>query len=233
MGVSLSIHDVAEEGQGDSPLLAVEGLSYSYGSTNVFSGTSFEVFPGEIAFLVGENGSGKSTLLRCLAGWARPTEGTIFLDGRPFDPSDRTMRADIAFVPDTPVFYDDMTADEHLSFVRQANRIPREEDPSPRLMRMLGLSAYGDRIPATYSRGMKLKLAAVLALVSRPKVLLMDEPYGPLDPGAREVLSELVREGLDAGMAVVISCHHEVPGIKPDIVLGMGVARAEMGAALG
>ncbi|WP_419060688.1 ABC transporter ATP-binding protein [Enteroscipio rubneri] len=214
-------------------MLTVEDLSYSYGSTNVFSGTSFEIFPGEIAFLVGENGSGKSTLLRCLAGWARPADGVVLLDGKSFDPSDRAMRGDVAFVPDTPVFYDDMTANEHLAFVRQANRAPREEDPSPRLMHILGLSAYGDRIPATYSRGMKLKLAVVLALASRPKVLLLDEPYGPLDPSARGVLSALLKEYLDGGMAAVVSCHHEVPGIDPDLILGMGAACGKMGGAVG
>lgn len=219
--------------EGPSPLLVANDLSYSYGATNVFSGTSFEIFPGEIAFLVGENGSGKSTLLRCLAGWASPTEGAILLEGRLFDSSDRAMRGSIAFVPDTPVFYDDMTADEHLAFVRRANRISREEDPAPRLMERLGLSAYGGRIPATYSRGMKLKLALVLAMASLPKVLLLDEPYGPLDPAARQVLSALVREQLDAGAAVVVSCHHEVPGIEPDIVLAMGAVPAEERGAVG
>lgn len=206
------------------PLFAAEDLAYSYGSVSVFSGLSFSLFPGEVAFLVGENGAGKSTLLRCLAGWARPTRGRVLLEGRPFDASVRSARKDVAFVPDVPAFYDDMTADEHRAFVRQANRIAQEDDVSFELVRRLGLAPYGSRIPATYSRGMKVKLGLALAMASQPKVFLFDEPYGPLDPWARGVLSELINERREAGSAFVVSCHHEVEGLDPDIVLKMGVA---------
>lgn len=212
-----------------SPLFAAEDLAYSYGPVNVFSGLSFSLLPGDLAFLVGENGSGKSTLLRCLAGWARPTRGRVLLGGRLFDTADRAMRKDVAFVPDVPAFYDDMTADEHLAFVRQANRIAIEDDRSFELMGRLGLAPYGDRIPATYSRGMKLKLGLVLAMASQPKVLLLDEPYGPLDPRARRVLSELIDERLKAGAAVMLSCHHEVSGLEPDVVLRMGAGCGDVG----
>ena len=130
----------------------------------MFRDASFSLKAGELAFLMGENGSGKSTLLRCLAGWADPTEGIVFLQGAPFDTSDRRQRRKVAFVPDCPAFYDDLTADEHLAFVRQANRIDAGEDLSGALMERIGLAGYGDRLPSLYSRGMRMKLALVMRL---------------------------------------------------------------------
>ena len=199
--------------------LEARDLAFSYGGADVFRDVSFSLKAGELAFLVGENGSGKSTLLRCLAGWADPTEGAIFLQGDPFDTADRRQRRKVVFVPDNPAFYDDLTADEHLAFVRQANRIDAEDDLSNSLMERIGLAGFGGRLPSVYSRGMRMKLALVMAFAAKPLLLLLDEPHGPLDPDAAAVLGGMVRDALDAGTAVLVSCHHDVPGLRPDKVL--------------
>ena len=211
-----------------TPSLSVSGLSYTYGSQTVFSGVSFLMFPGEIAFLTGENGSGKSTLLRCLAGRTRPCQGTMLLDGAPFDASDRHMRSKVAFVPDVPVFYDDLTAREHLMFVRQANRISHEEDRSDVLMDRFGLTRYADRLPSTFSRGMKTKLGLILAFAAKPRVLLLDEAYAPLDAQACETLSELIAEATAKGSSVVMSVHHAVPLLVPDVRLHLSEGSLEV-----
>lgn len=197
-------------------VLRVEGLGYRYGKTEVFGGASFALRAGEVAFLTGPNGAGKSTLLRCLAGWDAPAEGFVELCGARFDGSDRAQRSLLAFVPDVPSFYDDLTAGEHIRFVRQANRLDAADDPSDELMARFGLDGQRDRLPSSYSRGMRQKLALVLALARAPRLLLLDEPYGPLDPDAAAVLSALVGEARDAGAAVLVSCHHDVPNLRPD-----------------
>lgn len=213
-------HSAPSAATGSASLaLEVRDLAFSYGGFDVLQGISFSLEPGELAFLVGENGSGKSTLLRCLAGWADPTEGAVFLEGSPFDTADRRQRRKVVLVPDNPAFYDDLTADEHLAFVRQANRIDLEDDPSGVLMERIGLAGYGGRLPSAYSRGMRMKLALVMAFAAKPSLLLLDEPHGPLDPDAAAVLGEMVQDALDAGTAVLISCHHDVPGLQPDKVL--------------
>lgn len=197
-------------------VLRAEGLGCRYGKTEVFGGASFALRAGEVAFLTGPNGAGKSTLLRCLAGWDAPAEGFVELCGARFDGSDRAQRSLLAFVPDVPSFYDDLTAGEHIRFVRQANRLDAADDPSDELMARFGLDGQRDRLPSSYSRGMRQKLALVLALARAPRLLLLDEPYGPLDPDAAAVLSALVGEARDAGAAVLVSCHHDVPNLRPD-----------------
>ena len=176
--------------------LRAEGLSFRYARSEVWSDVAFRINPGQIAFLTGPNGSGKSTLLRCLAGWSMPSEGTVEVFGRPFDGSDRAVRREIAFVPDVPSFYDDLTAAEHIRFVLDANRVPDAADEARRLLDGLGLAAHADRFPSSYSRGMRLKLALVLAFMRKPRLLLLDEPFSAMDT--------YLREGLRLELAKVI-----------------------------
>lgn len=214
-------------------VLRVEGLGYRYGKTNVFGGASFALRAGEVAFLTGPNGAGKSTLLRCLAGWDAPAEGCIELAGERFDGSNRAQRALIAFVPDVPSFYDDLTAGEHIRFVRQANRLAVADDPSEQLMARFGLDGQRDALPSSYSRGMRQKLALVLALAREPRLLLLDEPYGPLDPEASVVLSALIDQARAAGTAVLASCHHDVPNLQPDKLMRLEDGRLDVRDAHG
>ena len=204
---------------GRETVLRVEGLGCRVRDFEVFSSVSFALEAGQVAFLTGPNGAGKTTLLRCLAGRLAPTAGSFELCGRPFDPSDRRQRGRIAFVADTPAFYDDLTADEHVRFVRQANRVSTQDDDSDELLEAFGLSRFRGLYPAAYSRGMRQKLACVMALAARPALLLMDEPYGPLDPASAEVLSAQIARARDAGAAVLVSCHHAVPLLEPDKLL--------------
>lgn len=201
------------------PALRVCDLAYRYAAIEVFADVSFVLDQGSIAFLVGPNGAGKSTLFRCLAGWAPFRTGTIELFGDRFDGANRMQRRAIAYVPDVPTFYDDLTAEEHILFLQRANGIARGHKDADALMESFGLAAHKDRYPSTYSRGMKQKLALVIALAARPRLLLLDEPYGPLDPDVSEVLSGLLDEARSAGVSALVSCHHDVVGIEPDKLL--------------
>lgn len=200
-------------------VLQVEGLGYRYAKVEVWSEVSFALETGQIAFLTGANGTGKSTLLRCLAGWDAPSEGEVMLCGELLSGARRDQRRLVSFVPDTPTFYDDLTAGEHLDFMLRANRLSPDDERTMHLMDRLGLAGYRDRYPSAYSRGMRQKLALVLALAIRPRLLLLDEPYGPLDPDAAVVLSGLLDEARAEGTAALVSCHHDVPDLEPDLLL--------------
>ena len=202
-----------------TPALRAEGLSFRYARSEVWSDVAFRINPGQIAFSDRPEHGRENPLLRCLAGWSMPSEGTVEVFGRPFDGSDRAVRREIAFVPDVPSFYDDLTAAEHIRFVLDANRVPDATDEARRLLDDLGLAAHADRFPSSYSRGMRLKLALVLAFMRKPRLLLLDEPYGPLDRDASRRLSAFLSAARADGAAVLVSCHHNVPDLNPDLLL--------------
>lgn len=199
--------------------LEVRNLGFGFGDVRVWDGVSFSLEAGQVAFLVGPNGSGKTTLFRCLAGWLAPDEGEVIVCGSTFDGRARLEPGRLAYVPDVPVFYDDLTAVEHLEFVLAANRALDRRPRAEGLLERFGLSGHERLLPSSYSRGMREKLALVLALALSPRVLLLDEPHGPLDRDAALVLSEEVAAAAADGTAVLLSCHHDVPGLEADVVL--------------
>lgn len=185
------------------------------------------LYEGDVAFLVGPNGAGKTTLLKCLAGWMSPTAGEIRVAGERMTGIRGDLRRQVAFVADVPAFYDDLTAREHLDFVLRANRAAadrrREVDD---LLDRFGIRDACDAYPSAFSRGMRQKLALTIAFSVHPRILL-DEATGPLDPTSRELLGELVRDAAASGTAVLMSCHHGLPGVEPAVVyeLAGGTAR--------
>ena len=219
---------------GSGSVFAAKGLTYRYGAFCVWEDIGLDLREGEIAFLVGANGSGKSTLLRCLAGWTAPEAGTVMLCGKPFPGFDRSQRARVFFVPDMPTFYDDLTAEEHLEFVLKANRKEDAHEDALRLLADFGLTKkHRGQLPSSYSRGMQEKLALVLALALRPDILLLDEPYGPLDFDASATLSKELQAATGRGASAIISCHHPILGLRPHKVFRLhdeGLDTEEAGA---
>ncbi|MEG0417916.1 ABC transporter ATP-binding protein [Gordonibacter sp.] len=203
---------------GIDEVLRVEGLAYSYGKDAVWDDVSFALGAGQVAFLEGPNGAGKSTLLRCLAGWNAVERGEMLLCGERFRGTNRAQRAQIAFVPDVPAFYDDLTAAEHIRFMLSANHVPVEGSRAELLMEEFGLAAHAGHLPSSFSRGMRQKLALVLAFAIQPRLLLLDEPYGPLDRDSSVVLSRLIAEARECGAAALVSCHHDVPTLNPEVL---------------
>jgi ABC-2 type transport system ATP-binding protein len=198
-------------------MLQVNALSFAYHKILVFEDVSFQLGPGQIAALTGRNGSGKTTLMRCLAGWAPCTSGSITLCGEPFDGSSQKLRSQIFFVNDTPAFYDDLTAEEHIRFIlslnRRSERIPRAEE----LLRKFGLFTCKNQFPSSYSRGMRLALALCIALTLEPALMLLDEPFGPLDSKAAALLCTELVAAAGRGSAVLLSMHQPVAGLSADL----------------
>ena len=211
----------------EADVLYVEDLAYRYGKTEVFAGASLSLRAGEVAFLTGPNGAGKSTLLRCLAGWDAPAEGRVELCGRRFDGADRAQRSLLAFVPDVPSFYDDLTAGEHIRFVRQANRMSADDDPSERLMALFGLDGHRDQLPSAYSRGMRQKLALVLLRVgiagARTTPLKLSHP--DIAYLAASAVSARALAGVPAGVQAFAGA---AAGAALGFLLGVGLESASV-----
>ena len=203
-------------GEEDIALLSVYDVGYQYGSLRALNEVSFEVEEGVLVALVGRNGAGKSTLLRCIAGWTQPTDGEVRILGQSIKQNERLIRKHVVLVPDTPPFYDELTAWEHLQFNAQAHRLDHWEDKAEDLLDRYGLLSNRDAFPFAFSRGMRYKLALCMGLLIEPKILLLDEPLGPLDPVSADDLWHELNGHRDDGMTILLSSHQLPQEAHPD-----------------
>ncbi len=198
-------------------VLTAEGVRKSYGSVEALHGIDFVLRAGERVALIGPNGAGKSTLLNCLAGWLPMEKGEVTVCGASLTREEQRARAALVMLPDTPNFYQSLTAWDHMLMVGRFHDLEDVEPAAEYLLDSLGLWAVRKNYPSTYSRGMKYKLGLALGLLINPKVVLLDEPTAALDPLSARVLWRLLDEfQQEDGGAVLLSSHQvelNTPGI--------------------
>lgn len=194
-----------------TPALRFTEVSRRYGRLSVLRGVSGAVGAGEVLLVTGPNGSGKSTLLRCLAGLLAPDAGTIEMrDGSgggapagaeppPLDPAAR--RRAVGYVAPDLAFYEELTTAENLAFFARLRDVPGERGTA--LLDRLGLPR--DRAAGALSSGMRQKLRWCWALLHRPALLLLDEPFQNLDAQAEALVRRLLVEHLDGGGLAVLA----------------------------
>ena len=189
-------------------LLETHDLSRSYGAFQAVKPVDLTLYPRDLIALVGPNGSGKSTLLMCLSGLLRPSSGTVLVGGFDLYRDERPARQRLAYVPDVPVFYHELTAWEHLRFIALAHNAEEGfEERAEKLLREFGLWEARDLYPHVYSRGMRLKLGLALAMIRPLSVLLLDEPSSALDPESTDELSAQLLDLTQTGAAVLLTTH--------------------------
>lgn len=188
-------------------MIQVSGLTKSFDSKRAVDHVDLEVQPEEIVGLVGVNGAGKTTLLRMLAGILTADEGAIRIAGHPMGADGMDARANLAFVPDTPMLFEQLTVYEHMLFIA---RLYGVDDFEPRMNELLDEFELGDRHHSTVSglsRGMRQKVAICCAFLHEPAVLLLDEPLTGLDPLGRKRMCDAVTARAKGGCAVLVSSH--------------------------
>ena len=188
-------------------MIHVNELTKTYESLRAVDGLSFRVAPGEILGLVGPNGAGKTTALRCMAGIVPPTSGSIAIDGRDLQRDPVEARRRLAFVPDEPRLFDHLTAWDHVLLMSRIFNVPDGHERGRALLEELQLGDKLDAFPSELSRGMKQKLSIALALLHRPRALLLDEPLTGLDPGAMRRMRERIASVSEDGVAIILSSH--------------------------
>lgn len=190
--------------------LRVDALSKRYGAIEAVSGVSFDVREGEIFGLLGLNGAGKTTLISMLATERRPSAGDAMLLGHSAREELRVVRRMIGVAPQEISLYPMLTGAENLRFFGRIYDI-RGEGLTKRVKQLLefvGLQDRGNDRVATYSGGMKRRLNLAVALVHRPKLILLDEPTAGVDPQSREEILKLVRSLRDDGNSVLYTTHY-------------------------
>jgi ABC-2 type transport system ATP-binding protein len=188
-------------------VIDVESLVKIYGDFPAVQGLSFRVGPGEVLGLVGPNGAGKTTTLRALSGILRPSAGTIRIAGHDIVREPIPAKSALAFVPDEPHLFPNLTVEEHLTFVARLYGVRDAEERIPPLLVELELQDRRRHLPGELSRGMRQKLAIACGLLHEPRAILLDEPLTGLDPVGIRRMKATIRQRAERGAAVLLSSH--------------------------
>jgi ABC-2 type transport system ATP-binding protein len=175
-------------------MIETKNLSKSFGSTHAVIDLNLKVAPGEIFGLVGSDGAGKTTTMRLLVGALKPDTGDASICGYSVSKQVEQVRMQLGYLSQRFSFYEDLTVLENIRFFAEMRGLSRKEW-LPRCMEILsfvGLESFKDRRAGQLSGGMKQKLGLASALVTRPKVLLLDEPTTGVDPVTRQDFWQLL-----------------------------------------
>ena len=193
-----------------SEILRIKNLTKTYSSgKRAVDGLDLTIEAGDIFGFIGHNGAGKTTTIRCAVGVLSFDSGEILVDGMSIKEKPVECKKILAYIPDNPDLYEHMTGIAYLNFIADIYRV----DPRVRSER---IEKYADMLElrdnlggsiASYSHGMKQKLAFISALIHEPKLLVLDEPFVGLDPKASFTVKNIMREMCAVGSAIFFSTH--------------------------
>ncbi len=191
-------------------MLSIQNLTKTYkNGKKAVDGLSLEIAAGDIYGFIGHNGAGKTTTIKCVCGILSFEEGDILVDGKSIRRDPLSCKQVMAYIPDNPDLYENLKGIQYLNFVADVYGVPSAE-------REARIRQYGDLFEITknlgdpihsFSHGMKQKLALISALVHKPRLLILDEPFVGLDPKASFDLKEIMRQMCQEGCAIFFSTH--------------------------
>ena len=189
-----------------SVCLEVKNLTKTIKGKHIVSGVSFQIEEGKIVGLVGPNGAGKTTTMRMIMGLIKPDNGSVNICGYDVASQRNKAMGKIAGIIEKPSFYKDFTGRDNLYLAADISE-DADDDYIDEIIDLLDMKDYIDNKARTYSLGMQQRLGIALALINRPKILILDEPLNGLDPiGIRE-LHQLFPKLAEKGTSILISSH--------------------------
>lgn len=192
--------------------LRTERLVKAYKGRKVVNEVSLAVSSGEVVGLLGPNGAGKTTTFYMIVGFIRPDSGSVFLDDRPLNrmPMYRRARIGIGYLPQESSVFRKMTVGDNLTAILETMRLARDERDRMRseLLEDLGLTRLEKQMAYSLSGGERRKVEIARALVTRPSILLLDEPFAGIDPIAVSDIQSIVKDLRDRGLGILITDHN-------------------------
>lgn len=190
-------------------ILEVEQLTGGYSNANVLHDISFHVDQAEIVGLIGLNGAGKSTTIKHIIGLLKEKQGSIKVNDMTLSDDVTAYRKEIAFIPEQPILYEELTLYEHLRLTAMAYEIDERtfENRIEKLLEAFRMERYIDWFPVHFSKGMRQKVMIMNAFLIEPSLYIVDEPFVGLDPLGIQSYLEWMEKMRDQGAAVLMSTH--------------------------
>ena len=189
-------------------MIQVENITKKYGSFTAVENINFEIEEGEIVGFLGPNGAGKSTTMNMITGFIEPTSGKIIVDGYDISKKPRKAKRQIGYMPEGVPLYSDLTVKEFVTYMAELKGVPRKEkkEKVQKALKETGLTDVQNKLTRNLSRGYKQRVSMAGALVSNPKVIILDEPTVGLDPKQVTEIRALIKE-LGKEHTVILSSH--------------------------
>jgi ABC-2 type transport system ATP-binding protein len=195
------------------PIVEANGLTKTFGSHTAVDHLNFRVEEGEVFGLLGPNGAGKTTTIRMLACLISPSEGSAKVAGHKIDENPLAVRQTVGILTENPSLYERLTAQENMDFFAEAYNLSEPQEKHRRIRKLLEFfdlwERRNDKV-ATFSKGMKQKLAIARALVHNPPVLFLDEPTAGLDPESSKEVRDLMEMLSRREKHTILLCTHHL-----------------------
>lgn len=197
----------APQSAATQPVLEIRDVSKRYGPRWALARLSYTLPAGTSLLLTGHNGSGKTTLLKVIAGSVAPTAGKLLVLGKDVSQEREEVRRQVGLLSHVTFLYEDLTAEQNLMLLARLLGIESPKDAAQLLLTQVGLTARARHPVRQFSAGMRKRLAIARLLMKAPRLALLDEPFGELDPAGIAGVEKMIAELKASGTTVVLATH--------------------------
>ena len=195
-------------------MIKIEGLSKSFGSFCALRNIDLEINAGEFWIIVGPNGAGKTTLLKIIATLSHPSQGEILINGTNSEQDRLKIRGQIGFIGHQSFLYNNLTAEENLKFYARMYQLADTNRQINEILKQVGLGIRMYDLVRNFSRGMQQRLSIARALLTDPKIVLLDEPFSGLDQNAIDTFVELFTSLVSPERIIIMTTHNLPLGLQ-------------------